>query len=228
MEVIMGNKKDFGDGIVFTIINYIWWFLLANFYFWIMNIPLVFVFIATNGNAKLNLLLIISALPIGPALTALFSIMGKLIREKDLNITTDFFKAYKVNFFESLFFWTLQIIVISILYLDKMYLNSTMPLPWLEAALSVFIIMCLAMNFYIFPIISRFSFKKFYIIKLSAYYLVKRFYICLSALAVIYFGWISLNKGFAFILLFFLSILCYIVMLLQRKTLYEIEKNLQN
>lgn len=222
----MGNRNEFVDGIVFTVINYIWWFLLGNFYFWIMNIPLIFVFIATNGNAKLNLILIISALPVGPALTALLSIMGKLIRENDLNITKDFFKAYKSNFFESLIFWTSHIIVISILYLDKMYLNSTIPTPWLQVALSIFIVMCLAMNFYIFPIISRFSFRKIYVIKLSACYLVRRFYVCLSAFALLYGIWVFLNKGFSIILLFGGSILCYVVMLLQRKTLYEIEKKL--
>lgn len=224
----MGNIKEFGEGIVFTIINYIWWFLLGNFYFWIMNIPLIFVFIATNGNAKLNLILIISALPIGPALTALLSIMGKLIRENDLNVTNDFFKAYKSNLFESLFFWTLQIIVISLLYLDKMYLNSTMPIPWLQTTLSVFIVMCIAMNFYIFPIISRFSFNKLDIIKLSAYYLIRRFHVCLSTFALLYGIWVVLSKGFSIILLFFASILCYVVMFLQKKTIHEIEKILKD
>lgn len=224
----MGNRKEFGEGIVFTTINYIWCFLLANFYFWIMNIPLIFIFIITNGNANLNLILIISALPVGPALTALFSIMGKLIREKDLNVTKDFFKAYKSNFSESLFFWILQIIVTSILYLDKIYLNSTTSIPWLQATLSFFIVMCAAMSFYIFPIISRFSFKKSHIIKLSAYYLVKRVYIGLSAFVLIYGMWIVLNKGIFLILLVSISLLCYIVMLLQRKTLYEIEMRLQS
>ena len=56
-------------------------------------------------------IIIICCIPIGPAATALLSVMGKLIREKDINITKDFFKAYKANFFQSLFFWTLEVVL---------------------------------------------------------------------------------------------------------------------
>ena len=44
------------------------------------------------------IILMLSSIPIGPALTALLSLMGKLTREGDIDVTKDFFEAYKVNF----------------------------------------------------------------------------------------------------------------------------------
>jgi uncharacterized membrane protein YesL len=223
----MGNKKEFGESIMFTITNYIWWFILGNFYFWLVNIPFIFVFFVTVtiGGGQLNVLLALSAIPIGPALTALFSVMGKLVRENDIDITKDFFKAYKTNFFEALFFWTLELLIIMVLYVDKLYVISKLNIPALQVVFIVLSFICMAMNFYVFPIISRFYLKKPDIIRLSFYYFIKRVYISIIGFAAIYCIWIISTKITSMIILVSVSILCYIIMFFQRNTLQNIEEN---
>src|ERR1035437_608174 len=107
-EKMAKSKREFGEGPIYTITNYIFWFFLGNLYFLLLNIPLLFILIVLLSNGTNSLpegfttIIVLCCIPIGPAATALLSVMGKLIREKDINITKDFFKAYKTNFFQSL------------------------------------------------------------------------------------------------------------------------------
>jgi len=114
----MSKKREFGEGIIYTITNYLWWFLLGNFYFWLMNIPFVVIafIMLVNNDSSFNLILILSLMPMGPALTALLSVMGKVTRKEDVDLTKDFFYAYKVNFFESLFFSISGLIILTIVF----------------------------------------------------------------------------------------------------------------
>lgn len=102
----MSKRKDFYDSPLYTISNYIWYFFISNFYFMLLSFPLIL----TTAAFKEKLLsdgfgfFLISLLFEGPAITALLSIMGKLIREKDISVTKDYFKAYKVNFFNHYFY----------------------------------------------------------------------------------------------------------------------------
>ena len=225
----MANKKEFGEGIIFTASNYIFWFLLSNFYFWLMNIPFIFVLflMAASQSDGFTLLLIISALPMGPALTALLSIMGKLVREKDVNVTKDFFKAYKVNFFESFYFSLLEVVLLSICFVDIMYAKAKF--PQLQPVFMIIGLIIIGMNFYLFPIISRFYLKKIDTIKLTFVYFFKRIHVCIICFAVIYIIWSLLAKTSAvvlMVLLFSMSILCYVTMVFQNKMLLQIEEKL--
>lgn len=226
----MTNKNNFEHGLLFTLADYIWWFLLGNFYFWLMNIPFAcIILIMPKGEVNQYwLLLIISSLPIGPALTALFSVMGKLIREHDINITKDFFKAYKVNFFESLFFWILELTVIAMLYIDKIYIVAISNVAILYRLFIALTVMCIAMNFYVFPIISRFYFNKLKVLKLSLHYLIKKAHIAVLAFFIIWVMYKLLPIVSIMVVLLSVSILCYIIMYLQNGTLLELENKLKN
>lgn len=223
-------KKNFGEGIVFTITNYIWWFLMGNFYFWIMNIPFIVVYLITSnsGENDLGMFLVLSAIPMGPALTALFSVMGKLVREKDVDITKDFFKAYKTNFFESLFFWSLELLVIGLLYIDKVYIISKFDMPIFEIVFMFLIFMCINMIFYIFPIISRFYFKKAEVIKISIYYLVKKFYVGVIGLGEVYIFYVIITKVAPVMIIFSVGMVCYIIMFLFKNTMKKMEEHINN
>lgn len=227
------KKKEFEEGFIYSSANYIYWFLQSNLYFWLMNIPFIIVFLfmfLSKGN-DFELPLIISAIPMGPALTALFSVMGKLAREKDVNVTKDFFKAYKTNFFESLFFWFLETIVLSILYMDKLYILSQYSAPLLNSIFVFLMFISASMIFHIFPIISRFYFKKLYVIKIAFYYSIKKIYISVLSFALIYFMWLLLIKVPSIsllILLLSVSVICYIIMYLHKGTLLQLEDKLKN
>ncbi|MFT5873535.1 MAG: putative membrane protein YesL [Clostridium sp.] len=225
------SKREFGEGPLYTITNYIFWFFLGNLYFLLLNIPLVLILIVFLSNGAntipqgFTFIFIICCIPIGPAATALLSVMGKLIREKDINITKDFFKAYKTNFFQSLFFWTLEIILMCILFLDiRFFISSSYP-QFLTIFIYVITAFVFSISMYVFPIISRFYINSKNILKLAAYYSIKKFYITIlnftSFLAV---GFIFFKVS-TFILVFISSIICYLIMFYQQKILFEIEES---
>lgn len=231
MRMNMNKKREFGGGLIFNISNYLFWFLLGNIYFWMMNIPYLFVSLtmSLSGNVDVNVILILSLIPMGPALTALLSVMGKLIREGDINLTKDFFKAYKESLFDSLFFWTLGLIILFVIKIDGILIGGNPHLHFLSIFTTITSYICIALSFYIFPIISRFHLKKMNIVRLSFDYLIKRVYICVIAFIVIYLLWTISSKSFqAIIVLFSVSIVTYIIMYLQKGVLKEIEDRLNN
>ena len=167
----MRRKREFGEGVTFTITNYVWWFFLGNFYFCILNIPFIFVAVGMRnyGTVDMNMIsiLMLSSIPIGPALTALLSLMGKLTREGDIDVTKDFFKAYKVNFFDSILFWTLGLSILTLAWINILFSNNNSSFTITGIISKIMIFACIALGFYIFPIISRFYLKKKYILVLS-------------------------------------------------------------
>jgi uncharacterized membrane protein YesL len=222
----MNNRKEFGDGLVFTLNNYLWWFLMANIYFILVNIPFIFIWLlsAKTGAAEINIYIIICALPIGPALIALYSVMGKLIREKDLDITKDFFKAYKNNLKEGMFFWTIFVVILSCLYIDITIVKVGTMFNLISMVLGFIVI---SIIFYVFPLISRFYLKKIDILKLAFIYSIKKIHITILNWLLLFVVYLLLSKIPTIMFLFLWSIFGYFVMLMQKGILKEIEEKIK-
>lgn len=220
------KKKELADGIIYKISNYIWCFLLANLYFGIVNIPFVLVALGESmeGTFEFNLIMIIALIPVGPALTALLSVMGKLVREKDINVTKDFFSAYKRSFFESVFYWSLLLVILSIIYIDISLLNNRVGIHFIKYILIALGILIISMAFYILPIVSRFYFKIKDVFRLSLYYLVKKFYLTIfNWIYLVGFFIIYLKVPSVILLLSGWSVFAYLIMFNVRSVLDEIE-----
>ncbi|MVX63963.1 DUF624 domain-containing protein [Clostridium chromiireducens] len=230
----MNKKREFSQGVIFTIFNYVWWFLLGNFYFWILNIPFIFVTLGLLNYRTVDvymiIILMLSSIPIGPALTALLSVMGKLIREGDIDATKDFFKAYKVNFLDSVFFWTLGIIILTLAWIELLYFNNYSSLTLMKIMPVIIIFICISIWFHIFPIISRFYLKKKEVLALSLTYMIKKIYVVIISIAAAFILWIVFIKiKFVMILLlFFVSIICYLIMFMEKSMLLDIEEKYNN
>jgi len=227
------SKIEFGEGPIYTITNYIFWFFLGNLYFLLLNIPLLFILLVllSNGTKALppgfTSIIIVCCIPIAPAATALLSIMGKLIREKDLKLTQDFFKAYTANFFQSLFFGCLEIIIMFILSIDIRYLiSSSYPRFFIVFVFVVFAFI-FSMSLYVFPLISRFYLSTKDILKTAAYYTIKKFHITILNLSTFLVVGFIFFRVHTFVLLFMCSIICYLLMYYQQKILLEIEEKLK-
>ena len=229
-EKMARSQREFGEGPLYTIANYVNWFIMGNLYFLLLNIPLfiVFTFFISNGTKPLPqgfaYIILICCIPIGPSVTALLSVMGKLIREKDISITKDFFKAYKVNFSQSLFFWTLEILILFIVYIDiKFFISNSYPKVLL---IFIFIIMgsIFLISLHVFPIISRFYFSKKDILKVSAYYTIMKFNITIINLAMILFVGFLFFKISNIISVCMFSLTCYVIMFYEQKILLDIEE----
>lgn len=221
----MSTKREFGEGPIFTITNYIWWFMVGSFYFLLLNIPLTLTLLALNYDPSgAPLLLFLSSIPVGPAATALFSVMGKLVREKDLDITKDFFKSYKTNFVQSLGMWLIELCMLFIIYYDIKFFSKQFP------ALNFFFIILAFIVFnaglYAFPILSRFYMKTSNIIKLAFYYSMKKIKITFLNLCAIFLSAIIFIKVPNLLLLLATSIVFFLIMYYENNILKEIEERL--
>jgi len=223
----MGKKKEFGEGTIYTIVNYIWWFLLGSFYFAVTNIMFIITWFGTSAQQvpQFNVITIISLLPAGPALVALLSAMGKLVREKDIDMTKEFFKAYKKSFFEALFYWSIFIVALSILYVDIILVNTKMEIGVVKIFLLAMMFLIISMMFYVFPIITRFYFKIRDVLRISFYMSIKKInatilnWACLIGISYVY---IKTSNPVLFI--FFWSILAYLIMLNEKSILEQVEE----
>jgi len=157
---------------LFIIANYIYAFFMTNLYFLIANVLFLFVYFFIELSAGLMLILFVALIPVGPSIGALLYSMGKLVREKEISPTRDFFAGYAKNFKISLAFWSLQLLMITIL-ITNLRQNEVE----LQSILSIFFLIMLffllLVSFYGFAILSRFevTLKNLYVI--SAYYVFK-------------------------------------------------------
>ena len=227
------SKREFGEGPIYTITNYIFWFFLGNLYFLLMNIPLLFillVFLSNSGNPLPEgffTIVMICCIPVAPAATALLSVMGKLIREKDLNITKDFFKAYKTNFFQSLYFGALELIILVILFIDiRFFISSSYP-RFITIVIFIGMIFIFLTSLYVFPLISRFYLGTKDIFKTAAYYTIRKFHITLLNCASFLIVGFIFFKISTFVLVFASSIICFLIMYYEQTILLEIEGKLK-
>ncbi|MBU3144812.1 DUF624 domain-containing protein [Clostridium sp. CF012] len=219
------NKK-LGEGLIFTISNYLWWFILGNFYFILLNLPMtILMFCLLTGiiSSPTPWLVALCSIPMGPALTALLGAMGKLLREKDVNITHDFFKAYKNSFKQSIFLWTIEVVALLAIYVDIQYI--------LLARQHIFVYFFYGLAFYILQvgmyalcIISRFYLKTSVIFRISCGYTLRHFKTPIMNLCLfITVGFIFYNQP-ALSILFLMSLFCYCLMYSNNKILNNIEE----
>lgn len=226
----MSNKNNyFGEGVVFTISDYFIYFLMGSIYFWVLNIPLIIYLIISSINPSWDskLLLFIALIPIFPAGSALLSVMGKLFREKDVNITRDFFYSYKTNFIISVKIGLLQVFLLGVFNLEKLYISSNEGLKFFKYLIEIFILISIMINFYLLSIISRFYVRFFDLYKLSIYYLIRRPYIGIVSIIMIYLLGVIAYK-LSFVLgLFFTSILGYVVISMMNDILTILENRIK-
>lgn len=224
------NKSEFGEGPIFTISNYIFYLLMANIYFILFNIPIIFILITIFANGSnpapegFSIIIFICCIPIGPAATALFSVMGKLVREKDISIFNDYLKAYKSNFLQAVILWSIELSLIMVLFVIARFLSSrdfsymiVMFYYWL--ILLVFII-----GLYMLSILSRFKMKSVDIIKISLYYCVRKVHITLLIIGFLIIDVFLFNKLFIFSLLIIPSITFFLIMIINKNFLLEIQE----
>jgi uncharacterized membrane protein YesL len=183
----------------------------------------------TELNAGYFILFFIAALPVGPSITALLSIMAKLVREKDLNsITKEFFKAYKQNFKQSLFIWFVGSLMIAIMLADIKFFNSKSMGAIPVAVFNGLIIILIVLSLYVFPIVSRFYLKTSDVIKLSFYYAIKKFKVTVMNIAAIVAVIFLISRFPSVSFFFFASVACYIIMYYEKDIMKEIEERITN
>lgn len=224
----MAKKREFGEGPIYTITNYVFWFMMGSIYFGICNIPFFFIFLTPieNPDSSYLVLLILSLIPMGPSITALLSAMGKLVREKDVSITKDYFKAYKQNFGQSLFLWVLQLAVLSIILVDiKFFTRQSYGFVFVPIMYAIAIIVLL-MGLYAFPIVSRFYLKTKDVLKLSFFYSIGKIKITFLNVSAIVIGAFAIWKFTSVAVFVAASGVCWLIMYYEKDLLKELEEKI--
>ncbi len=221
------EERDFTEGGFYKASSFFWNLVLANVFFLITNLPSILVIIFAPFLTTVTFTLAISGSMIigAPGAVALFSVMDKLFREKDINPAKDFFKAYKIGFIQSLAMGALIIVVINILYVDMIFFTGTgiRAINYIITALIIYLALVLS---YAYAIIGKFYLRLRDVLALSMYYSLRRFPITLANGAVILFLlWLILNVSIFFSFIGF-SLAAYAIMFLQRGMLKLIEEKL--
>lgn len=226
----MSKKREFGESWLFTLSNIIWWLLLSSFYFWLMNLPLVLIggAMLIAGSFEMNWLLGLSLLFVAPSFTALLSVMGKLTRVHDLNTTRDFFKAYRQNLMDALFLGAVELVVMTLLWVDILYIRAGHGFGALQLAPKLLMLIIVGMNFYVFPILSRFHLRKGQLLLLSLKSMIRRPLPLVTAYSALY---LVLNLLLKFnpplVILLSPVLITYPVMFLERGMLEQIEQRFE-
>lgn len=223
----MKNKNDIHNNKIYIGSAYITNFFVTNFWFLVMILPLILYIYKFEGNVSMPIMLLLSIL-MGPAVTTLFSIMGKLLREGEIAPTKDFFHFYKLNFLQSLLVGAILNIAISIAYFDMDYFSSTGNQVFSFFFLTLLILVIL-LSMYIYPIISRYNIKIGYLFKISINLLIKKIYISITCVSmiIIVLGILRITRLSLIALLFGASIMCYLIMRIEKKTIDELEEDIK-
>lgn len=217
-------SKSITDRPIYIMIKYLYYFFLTNLYFIMCNILFFIVFYLADFVFENILLFYITLIPMGPSITAVLASMGKLVREKDVNPTKDFFYAYKTNFKTTMKYWLIQLTIIFILLVD--ILQSATDTSLFSPVYLILLIVCIFIMIYALPIISRFEVKvkNLFIISIYANFkYIKTTLLNVStiiAFGFIYFNFPSLSS------LFMVSLIGYFVMYNSQQPLIIMEEEM--
>jgi len=219
---------EYKENIIFTAFNYIAWFVLANLYFLAANILFIGynITFGIDMSSNISLLYFISLIPMGPALTALCASMGKIVREKDINITKYYIKSYKINFKQSLQLWCAEL---GILFISYINLNLAAKGGILSSFTILFIVVCVfavAVGTIAFPIISRFEFKIIDVIKIAFIYSIKKINVTFINMIILAIGFFLIYILPVTVFLCLSSLICFVIMFNTKVIINEIEKEL--
>ncbi|NMF07513.1 YesL family protein [Clostridium beijerinckii] len=222
--------KEFYDKPIYAVTNYMIGFCLSSIYLAICNILLILFIILTaiSPDNFSFLLLFICLIPFGPSLGALYSTIGKIIREKDIYFSSVFWNSYKKNFLSNLKLWLTELILITIFFIDFRYFYVNMPQTGIHIIIASLIVILLVAGLYAFSINSRFELKLKDLIILSLYFMIKKFPTTILKVIVLALAYYLLKSVSIVFLIFVPSIVCTIFTYYNKDIFREVENKFRS
>ena len=223
----MQSKNNFIDSRFSTIMNYVFNFSMSSVYFILCNSLLIIGMLFFSFSYENSILFFILLLPMGPSITAMFFVMNKLIKHKDIDVTKDFFKSYKTNFKQSILIWIIELIIISILLFD-LYIFSL-----IQSTLSSFgiafvfgsILFTFLLTFYSFSILSMFKITIKNLLKISFISIFKHLQTTLCIISLTFLSSVLLLR-WPFEVIILSGLIAYILMFTFKPVILNIENDL--
>lgn len=175
--------------------NYFYWFLLLNVYFACANIPFILALCTLQYTPSNMVYFFLALIPMGPALAALLASLHKIVEEKDISVTKDFWKFYQGNFSLSALLWSINLALLLILTIDLVAFMDKSIFVMISPLFIILMILLLSMTICGMVMLTKTkqSVKTLFI--LSFYYSIKKFYITfLNILLVCFFIFVVLTK----------------------------------
>ena len=186
-----------------AVFNYGYWFLMLNLYFAIANLPFILALSTLQFIPSNMIYYFITLIPMGPALAALIASLNKIVVEKDINVTKDYWHFFKGNFLESLRLWSITLVLLFILAMDLAVFMDKSVFAIVSPLFIILSILLLNMVICGLVIMTKTKHKLKTLFILSFYYSIKKFYITfLNTILASFFIFILLVKPvFAFMVL---------------------------
>lgn len=203
------------------LLSYICSMFVANICFLLAALPLT-LYIILFKTIDLRILSLIWIF-CGPAVTALFLAINKILLKQDSGIFKTFFSGYLKNFRQSILISGVQGILLFVLYLDmKFFMEKKIFILYdIFMILSILVIL---ISLYIYPLLSRFEISSINLIKLSILYSIKKFHILIISLILFLITTYVSVQAPTIYLFFGPCITCYFVLMAEKKIFFEINQ----
>ena len=193
-----------------------------------MDNPLMQILAVAADLLVLNLLTILCSLPIlpaGAALAALCDQTALRVRGEDPGLLKSYFRSFAAHWKKGTLLWLLLLAAAGLVYFD--YLAALVYAPLLRYPVAAIAVLVMAAAMYAFPLLTRFDGRLFPEIKNAAVMMVAYFPRTLGMVVFAVVFWMLAIRyyqyGVPLLLLFGLSLPCYVNALLLRRVFDQME-----
>lgn len=135
------------DGPLYRFLDIVYCLVLTNALWIIFSIPLV---------------------TIGASTTSLFYVTGRVVRGEDIKVVKDFWKSFRMNFFQATGIWLILFVLYFLVYNSMLRVGTLGDISDYVFAVQLFVLIeIVIVTVYIFPLLSRYDIKFFRYFKLS-------------------------------------------------------------
>ena len=137
----------------------------------------------------LNLLWCVASIPVitvGASTTALFYVIGKIVRKEEVNEFKDFIKGFKENFKQATCIWLMLCAAYLIIYTNLSFLEHYSSMGGLMLVLQLpVLVQVIIVTVFVFPLLSRYESNTMSIIKASWILGIKHIFSCVVSMAIV-------------------------------------------
>ena len=194
-----------------------------------MDNPLMQALSVAADLLALNILALLCCLPIvtaGAGITAMNDLVIHMARQEETYLVKPFFRSFRANFKQSTLLWLLILAAASLLYFD--YHAAAVYAPMLRYPIAAIGVMLLAIAMYAFALLSRYENSVFGTLKNAVSLAIGFFPRTLGMVVFTVAFWVLAIHFYRFgvpvLILFGLSLPCYVCALLLRGVFDQLEK----
>lgn len=182
----VAQKPEFGDGPLSRAAAVIYWYIVLTVLLALTCVPAVAVVFFLDRAASNVGFVVLSALPVGPALAAtLFATRARATAENKNAPARAFWRGYRLNFVDVLKVWTPTLLVLGIIAYVLANLETAELSGGYAIVLALIGVTLAVVGLHAVAIASLFSFRTRDVARLSVYYLGRRKLASLGVLALL-------------------------------------------